>query len=181
MSDCHCALLEICFILVPLETACDVILIRFGPWKSQEGNSHRNGQCPDDNAHDDPTSSVVRRGRIQRPGHCPVSVDADGPEEEDGAVGVDEEQRASQPAHEVCVNPVTMPAVIPNPKGKCTDEKEISDGQICHVDADFTHGLGLAKASQDKQHVEVGNEAQDEDDAICNWEQDVTKLRLEEE
>ncbi|KAA8582087.1 hypothetical protein FQN60_008827, partial [Etheostoma spectabile] len=106
------------------------------------------------------------------PGDCPVSVDADGPEEEDGAVGVDEEQRTSQPAHEVCVDPVAMPTVIVNPEGKGTDKKEISDGQVCHVDADFAHGLGFTEAAQHKQHIEVSEEAQDEDDAIDNREKD---------
>lgn len=176
MSSSYCFLLWVSLILVPFETASDVVLVSVGPRRHQVWNRHRYGQQPDDDTHDDPATPVVRRGRVQRPGDRPVPVDADGSEEEDGAVGVDEEQRAGQPAHEVCVDPVAMAAIIANPERKGAHEKEISDGQVCHVDADFAHGLGLAEAAQDEQHVEVGEEAQDEDDAIGNAEEDITKL-----
>ncbi|KAG7224135.1 hypothetical protein INR49_019870, partial [Caranx melampygus] len=132
----------------------------------------------------DPTNmtadNIYSRGRIQRSSDCPVPVDTDGTKEEDGAVGVDEEQRPCQPTHEVCVDPVTVTTVITNPEGKGTHEKEVSNGQVGHVNADFTHGLGLTEAAQDKEDIQVCKEAQDEGDAIGNWEEDVTKLRVQE-
>lgn len=114
--------------MVALETASDVLLVCIGPFRHQTWDSHHHGKQPDDNADDDPSAPVIWGGGIQRPGHRPVPVDADGPEEEDGAVVVDEEQRAGQPTQEVVVGPVTVLTVIPDPEGKGTHEQEICDG-----------------------------------------------------
>lgn len=91
MCGSHYSLMDISIILVALEAASDVVLVSVGPWRCQRRNSHQYGQHPDDDAHNDPTTLVVRRGRFQRSGDRPVPVDTDGSEEEDGTVGVDEE------------------------------------------------------------------------------------------
>ena len=167
----HRLLLWICLVLVALEAADDLVLVCVGGRIRQIRSRHGDGQRPDDDADNDAAQPVVRGGGVQRPGHRPVPVDADGPQEEDGAVGVDEEERAREPAHEVGVDPVTVAAVVADPKGESAHKQEVGDGEVGHVDADLAHGLGLPQAAKDDEHVHVGQEPENEDDAVGGGEE----------
>lgn len=78
------------------------------------------------------------------------------------------------------MDPVTFLALIVDPKRKCTHKKEGSDGQVGHVDLNFPYCFRFMETEQDKQHVDISNNTQDKDDAINNWEEVITKSRLQE-
>lgn len=176
----HHFLLRVGLILVALEAARHAVLVRVSPRRRQERDGHRQSHQPDGNADSDATAPVIGGGRPQRSHDGPVAVDADGSEEEDGAVGVDEEQGARDATHEVCVDPAAPTTVVADPGRKGAHKEEIADGQVDHVDANFAHGLGCTETVQDVQDVDVLHKAQDEEDAVADWEEGVTKIRVQE-
>lgn len=176
----HRFLLGVGLILVALETAGHAILVCVGSRRRQERNGHGQSQQPDGDADSDAAAPVVRGGRTQWSHDGPVAVDADGSEEEDGAVGVDEEQGARDTTHEVCVDPVALTTVVADPGRKGAHKEEIGDGQVDHVDANFAHGLGFTETVQDEQDIDVLHKSQDEEDAVADWEEGVTKFRVQE-
>lgn len=180
MGGGHRLLLRFRLVLVALEAADDLVLVCVGPGSHQMRNRHGDVQQPDDDTHNDAAHYVVRGGGVQGSGHRPVPVHADGPKEEDGAVGVDEEERARESAHEVGVDPVSVAMVVADPGREGAHEQEVGDGEVGHVDADLADGLGLAQAAQDEEHVGVGQEAEDEDDAVGGGEELVPELRVQE-
>lgn len=176
----HRLLLRVGLVVVALEAAGHAVLVPVGPRGRQEGDGHRQGQQPDGGAHGDAAAPVVRGGGAQRAHDGPVAVNADGPQEEDGAVGVDEEQGARDAAHEVRVDPASLATVVADPGREGAHEEEVGDGQVDHVDADFAHGLYLTEAVEDEEHVDVLHQAQDEEEAVADWEESVAKFGFQE-
>lgn len=168
-------------LLVMFKAACDVgwaslVGLPVGRVQDEEVGCCAHNGHPDNQGQKDATLSGGSLSSLDGPCHCLEAVVSDDSQEGHWAVGVNEEEAASQVAQEFGKNPVTLVVVVDDPQGQGDQEEQVSHGEVHHEDLYLVEFLGRVQAGKDPQHVAVGNDPQHKDDAVKNWEEGVSEL-----